>query len=229
MDIEVFPHVPRAMGLGGSSALAVAIVRALSDHFRLGLDDVRVNALAFECEKAAHGTPSGVDNTVATYGRALLFHSREGEPHFESLKIAAPLPLVIGITGRESLTAHHVAKVRTAWQRSPQHYERLFDDVNSLVASAATAIGRGDLAELGELMNLNHGLLNALQVSTPELEELVHVARRAGALGAKLTGGGGGGSIVAITTEDRQETVAEAMETAGYQALRFTVSPVAGP
>ncbi len=228
MDIEVFPHVPRAMGLGGSAALAVSIVRALSDHFRLGLDDERVNALAFECEKAAHGTPSGVDNTVATYGRALKFHHSDGKPNFQPLTIAAPLPLVIGITGRESLTAHHVAKVRRAWQRSPQHYDRLFDEVNALVESAAIAIAQGELAELGDLMNLNHGLLNALQLSTPELEELVHVARRAGALGAKLTGGGGGGSMVAVTEVDRQEAVAEAMENAGYQALRVTL-PEAHP
>ena len=41
-------------------------------------------------------------------------------------------------------------------------------------------------------MNLCHGYLNALQLSTPELEELVHIARKHGAIGAKLTGGGGG-------------------------------------
>ncbi len=165
---------------------------------------------------------------MATYGRALKFHHSDGKPNFQPLTIAAPLPLVIGITGRESLTAHHVAKVRRAWQRSPQHYDRLFDEVNALVESAAIAIAQGELAELGDLMNLNHGLLNALQLSTPELEELVHVARRAGALGAKLTGGGGGGSMVAVTEVDRQEAVAEAMENAGYQALRVTL-PEAHP
>ncbi len=223
MDIEVFPHVPRAMGLGGSAALAVAIVRALSDHFRLALSDERINALAFECEKAAHGTPSGVDNTVATYGKALKFRSIAGRPQFEPLVIGATLPLVIGITGRESFTANHVARVRSAWQRQPKRYEQLFDEVDSLVESASEAIARGELAELGELMNLNHGLLNALQLSTPELEELVHVARRAGALGAKLTGGGGGGSMVAVTEIGRQEAVMEAMQTAGYQALHVTL------
>jgi mevalonate kinase len=57
------------MGLGGSAALAVAIVRSLDLAVWLGLSAERVNALAFECEKAAHGTPSGVDNTVATYGQ----------------------------------------------------------------------------------------------------------------------------------------------------------------
>jgi hydroxymethylglutaryl-CoA reductase len=72
-------------------------------------------------------------------------------------------------------------------------------------------------------MNLNHGLLNALQLSTPELEEMVHVARRAGASGAKLTGGGGGGSMVALCPDDAA-AVAKAIEAAGFQTLTFTVA-----
>jgi hydroxymethylglutaryl-CoA reductase len=87
MLIEVFPHVPRAMGLGGSSALAVAILRALDHSYGLGLDNERINALAFECEKAAHGTPSGVDNTVATYGAPLRYRRDESGPKFETLPI----------------------------------------------------------------------------------------------------------------------------------------------
>ena len=73
MTIEVIPHVPRAMGLGGSSALAVAIIRSLDQTYDLKLSSDRINRLAYECEKAAHGTPSGIDNTIATYGTPLLY------------------------------------------------------------------------------------------------------------------------------------------------------------
>ncbi|MEE9253310.1 MAG: hydroxymethylglutaryl-CoA reductase, degradative, partial [Pseudomonadales bacterium] len=45
MRIEVFPKVPRAMGLGGSAAVAVAIIRAIDAHFELKLTDEDVNAL----------------------------------------------------------------------------------------------------------------------------------------------------------------------------------------
>ena len=71
-------------------------------------------------------------------------------------------------------------------------------------------------------MNLCHGYLNALQLSTPELEELIHISRTNGALGAKLTGGGGGGAIVALCP-DCQDQVAGAMESAGYKALMVTI------
>jgi hydroxymethylglutaryl-CoA reductase len=65
-------------------------------------------------------------------------------------------------------------------------------------------------------MNINQGLLNALQVSSPEIEALVGIARRAGALGAKLTGGGGGGAMIAIAEPDGTDSVITAMRRAGF-------------
>jgi hydroxymethylglutaryl-CoA reductase len=67
-------------------------------------------------------------------------------------------------------------------------------------------------------MNICQGMLNALQVSTPELEKVCDIARANGALGAKLTGGGGGGSIIAICDGDT-EPVVNAIRAAGFQAM----------
>ncbi len=223
MTIEVFPHVPRAVGLGGSSALAVAVLRALDHTYNLGLGDHRINELAFECEKAAHGTPSGVDNTVATYGEPLIYRRVDDQPRFDTLKLVEPLKLVVGMSGKESLTADTVARVRKAWQQYPERYEGIFDHIALLTEAAREALIAGRQEEIGELMNLCHGYLNALQLSTPGLEELIHIARHHGALGAKLTGGGGGGSMIALCPDNAGE-VRRAMEAAGFQALEVTVS-----
>jgi len=230
MTIEVIPHVPRAMGLGGSSALAVAIIRALDHSFALKLGNARINELAYECEKAAHGTPSGIDNTIATYGTPLIYRRAgvdSSDPmssaRFEELKLSEPVPLVIGITGRESLTANTVARVRKAWETHQARYDGIFDQIAALTQAGVDALRDAHFRELGELMNLCQGYLNALQLSTPELEELVHIARANGALGAKLTGGGGGGSMIALCP-DAQDQVANAMEAAGYHTLKVTVS-----
>jgi hydroxymethylglutaryl-CoA reductase len=217
MRIEVFPEVPRGMGLGGSAAMAVAIVRALDLHYRLGLSDAEINALAFESEKVAHGNPSGMDNTLSCYRRPLVFRSGT-PPLMEPLNIRTPIPAVIGMSTQEGLTAKTVGRVRTAWQQDPKLYERIFDQVDALVLRGVQAIQDGDLGTLGELMNICHGMLNALQVSTPELERLVSIAREHGALGAKLTGGGGGGSILAICEGDT-EPVVSAIRKAGFKAL----------
>ncbi|MGI9329097.1 MAG: hydroxymethylglutaryl-CoA reductase, degradative [Gammaproteobacteria bacterium] len=221
--IEVFPDVPRSMGLGGSAALAVAIIRALDLHFRLGLSDKEVNELAFVSEQIAHGAPSGIDNTVATYGKPVLF--RTGTPPLvETLNLPEPLSLVIGMTHKEGLTASTVARVREARDRNPRLYEKVFDDIDSLVLQSVAALRDQDIPALGELMNVCQGLLNALQVSTPELEQLIGIARRAGAVGAKLTGGGGGGAMVALC-DGNADDVEAAIERRGFKALRFEVGP----
>ncbi|MDP7389991.1 MAG: hydroxymethylglutaryl-CoA reductase, partial [Pseudomonadales bacterium] len=136
--------------------------------------------------------------------------------------LGQPLELVIGMTGKESLTAETVARVRKSWEQYPDRYETLFDQIGALTLSARTALQTGSLQELGELMNLCHGYLNALQLSTPKLEDLIHIARSNGAIGAKLTGGGGGGSMVALCP-DSSERVRNAMQAAGYKTLSVTL------
>jgi len=215
--IEVFPDVPRGMGLGGSAALAVAIVRALDLHFRLGLSDVEVNELAFLSEQIAHGQPSGIDNTLATYGRPLVYR-RGNPPLVELLNVPQPLSIVVGMTRSEGLTATTVARVADARQRNPRLYEKIFDDIDSLVLQAVSAIQDNNIAALGDLMNICQGLLNALQVSTPELERLIGIARNAGAVGAKLTGGGGGGAMIALC-EGETEKVRAAIERQGFRTM----------
>lgn len=217
MQIEVFPHVPRAMGLGGSASLAVAIIRALISYYNITMDNEQINRLAYESEKIVHGSASGIDNTLATYGKFLLF--RKGEPPFmQAIEIEKPIRLVIGLTWVESLTAKMVAKVRSAWERNKRLYNHIFRETDILVRQGVEAIKRHDLEQVGELMNINQGLLNALQVSSHELEELVDIARSNGALGAKLTGGGGGGAIIALCPENA-EKVATAIKNAGYRAF----------
>jgi len=221
MRIEVFSEIPRAMGLGSSAAVAVAIIRAMDRHFELGLSDDEVNALAYQCECVAHGTPSGIDNTVATFGQPLVY--RKGNPpQIYSLDLPKPINFVIGLTGVEGLTAKMVARVRDGRERNRDVYDTMFKGIDAVTLQALDAIKRYDLERLGELMNVCHGLLNGLQVSSWELEELIQIARENGALGAKLTGGGGGGSIIALCPDNAAQVIAS-IEDAGYRAMEVCI------
>jgi hydroxymethylglutaryl-CoA reductase len=219
-SIRVDATLPRAMGLGSSAAVAVAIIRAFDVHLGLGLDNERVNAIAFECEKLAHGTPSGIDNTVATYGEPLLF-CNDGGLQVEPLVLAEPLPLLVACSHSPGLTKQQVAGVRARYDAHPLQYESLFDDIDELCLAARDALSQGDYAELGMLMDVCQGLLNAIRVSTPELEAMLALARAAGAAGAKLTGAGGGGSIIALCPE-RIAEVDAALTGAGFRTLHLS-------
>ncbi|MAA75450.1 MAG: hydroxymethylglutaryl-CoA reductase [Salinisphaeraceae bacterium] len=221
LRVEVFPHVPRAVGLGASAALAVAVTRAVAECCGLSPSNDEICRIAYECEKIAHGTPSGIDNTLATFGRPIVFRKGEDSqaPDIREIHAPEPIPVVIGLSGVRTLTAKTVSNVRRAWEASPERYERIFTQIDELALAGIDAMQAGRIEELGELMNIDHGLLNALQVSSWEIEELVQIARENGALGAKLTGGGGGGAMIAIARENRTSDIALAMRKAGYDTF----------
>jgi len=216
-QIDLSSKLPRAMGLGSSAAFAVAVVRAFHAELGLGMGDAEVNAIAFECEKLAHGTPSGIDNTIATYAQPMIFCNAESL-QVENLTLLEPPPIVIACSSSPGLTVEQVAGVRARHDQHRARYEALFDEIDVLSQAGATALAKADYAELGMLMNICQGLLTSIQVSTVELEGMVQVARSAGASGAKLTGGGGGGSIVALCP-GRVSEVKDALTSAGFRAF----------
>lgn len=223
LSIQVHSGIPRAVGLGGSAALAVAVIRAVDRRFDLGLSDESVNSLAYQAEQIAHGRASGIDNSVATFGRPILFQ-RADPPKIEQISIGTPTPMVVGMTGREGLTAAMVSRVAKARESSPDAYERIFDEIDTLTLQARVDLEQGNLRDLGRCMDLCHGLLNALQVSTHTLEKLVEVARANGALGAKLTGAGGGGAMIALTDDpEHAEQIARAIRASGCRAFLMTL------
>ena len=224
LTIEVTPHLISGAGLGSSAALSVSVLRALSEHFALSLDDETICAYAYEAEKMFHGTPSGLDNTISTYGGMLLF--RRGDPVLlERIDSRLNLPLVVALTGRAGNTKSMVAGVRARWQHNPSGYEFIFDSVDRIVERALQAIRENDLETVGLLMSANHGLLQTLGVSTRELDQMSDIARRHGAFGSKLTGGGGGGALISVVTPDRADAVVQAMRGAGYQAFATVLRP----
>ncbi|MEO0574921.1 MAG: hydroxymethylglutaryl-CoA reductase, degradative, partial [Pseudomonadota bacterium] len=214
--IAVSCQIPFAAGLGGSAALAVVLIRAIARMSGVKLTPERINELAFECEKLAHGTPSGVDNTLATFAAPLLF-SPAAEQRWRDIRIGAPLQLVIAFSGVKGVTSSLVARVKERRERMPAPFEDLFDSIDMQVEHCMQAMADGDLRALGDSLNICQGLLNALGVSHPVLENMVQIAREAGALGAKLTGSGGGGSIVAIC-DGNADAVVSALRKARFEA-----------
>jgi len=215
--IIVNSRLPFGKGLGSSAAIAVAIARAFNEHFGLELDDERINAIAFESEKLAHGTPSGVDNTLSTYARPMLFRKDDGL-QINSLDVGEAPPLLIAWGDETRRTSEMVALVREGRERSPEQFDALFDQMDALSRRGADLLQAGAWAELGAAMNVCHGLLNAIGVSTPSLERMVTLARQSGAAGAKLTGAGGGGSIVALCPDGIGD-VQKALQQAGFSTL----------
>lgn len=216
--LRITSSIPIAAGLGSGTAVSVAIIRALSAFLGHPLPDEVVSSLAYKVEKLHHGSPSGIDNTVITYARPIFFvrgSGKDSDTQVETLRVPESFILVIADTGIPSPTAATVGDVRIAWKASPERYEDLFDAAGNIALAARQAIESGHPENLGALMNENHQLLGEMGVSSIELDRLVDAARRAGALGAKLSGAGRGGNMIALASTDTSSAVAEALETAG--------------
>jgi mevalonate kinase len=232
LTITVSSTIPIARGLGSGAAVATAMVKALALHFSATLSQEEVSQLVYEVERLHHGTPSGIDNTVIAYERPVYFVRGEG---LETFPVGRPLQLVIADTGVVSSTKEVVEWVRTAWQRSKDKYETLFDDVGSITRAARRAMEMGDEESLGYRMDENHRLLQDVGVSSPQLDSLVEAAKGSGALGAKLSGAGRGGNMIALVTPERRDDVERALVSEGAQSViqteipasRNTPSPVA--
>ena len=201
-----------ASGVGASAAACVAIARAVSGFFGLKLGDKEINSIAFEGEKGYHGTPSGIDNTCATYGTLILFQRRPEGNIMDKLAIDGKAEIVMANTGIPVDTKAVVAGVKGRMQKDPEGYKRIFADYQKVFDRAMPALKGGDWREVGRLMCENQELLKRAGVSHPKLEKLIEVAKESGAYGAKLTGGGAGGYMVALTPgKALQDKVAAAL------------------
>jgi mevalonate kinase len=208
--LELTSTIPTGRGLGSSAAVSVAIVRAIGMAAQEEWDDETVSELALQAERRAHGRPSGIDNMVVALARPIVFEAGHGE----SFDVGRDLRLVVADSGSRSSTSEMVAGVRDRREARPTTYADWFSQIGDGVDQALTALSRGNASRLGRLMGQNHLILQAMRVSTPQLDGLVAAACGAGALGAKLCGSGGGGAIIALVDPDGPEGAEEALSRA---------------
>lgn len=200
-------QVPQRRGMGSSAAVAIAAIRAVFDYFDQDLTADLLENLVNQAEMIAHSNPSGLDAKTCLSDRPIKFIRNLG---FASLTMNLDAYLVIADTGIHGHTSEAVDKVR----KSGQTALPLLKNLGDLALEAEKAIEQADLQALGNAINQAHGLLARLGVSCPEADHLVQVARLAGALGAKMSGGGLGGCIIALvkTSEEAERLIQKLKE-----------------
>ena len=217
--------LPIGAGLGSSASISVCLSAALLLQIRTlagphedqppheaELQLERINHWAFVGEMCIHGNPSGVDNTVATSGKAVLF--KRGDytkpPTVTPLRKFPELPLLLVNTRQARSTANEVAKVGALKKSMPVITDLMLEAIEKVTESAHKLISSPDFDEndprtsetIGTLMNINHGLLVSLGVSHPRLERIRELVDFGGIGWTKLTGAGGGGSAITLLKPD---------------------------
>jgi galactokinase len=226
-EAAVASDVPLGSGLSSSAALTVALLRALREAFELKLDDLPLSLLGQRVENEFVGARVGVMDPIVcslgAEGAALFIDTRTLD--YRRLPLPAGADLVVinsGVAHRHSAGDYNarraeceqacallgVRQLRDVGATDLAHLAALPEPLNrrarhvvtenARVLAAVEALESADLSRLGHLFYASHdSQRDDYEVSVPETDLLVDLARRdAGVYGARLTGGGFGGSVV---------------------------------
>ncbi len=205
-SVVIDSALPIGVGLGTSAAVSVGVVTAclaLNTDTDLLDSNVkkRIAYLAWQTEKRVQGAASPMDTHTTTFGG--LLYIKPWIPLVEPIEAPCALPILVGYTPKLYTTAELVAHVKRLRERLGKVLDVVMDSIAMVVDEARKCIEACRLEELGELMNINHGFLSALGLVAPETDAILHALRRAGALGAKMSGAGGGGAFIALARSTR--------------------------
>jgi len=203
-------------GFGSSSASTVCVLKGLSELVNIKLSNKELFDLAFKTVLDIQGKGSGFDVAAAIYGGTLYFVT--GGKVIEPIQLD-DIPLVVGYTG---IKADTVTLIKTVAEKASRHkdlVETIYTQMGKMVDSSHEAMKVKDWELVGELMNFDQGMLEALGVSSGKLAGMIYAARGAGAWGAKLSGAGIGDCMIALVSPEKRQTVTEAITKAGGQVL----------
>lgn len=238
--------LPVGSGLGSSAAYSVAVATAFLSYIdgitveeKTEIDGDRpvlkslecINAWAFQAERLLQGNPSGVDNTVSTFGGAVSFR-RWPQVQCIPLVTMPKIEMMVTPTGITRSSAVLLQRVKEQYDNDTEIITSLFQTIACISSKARESLENDDTNAMEKKiescwprwMELNHVLLTALQVSHPAIEEIRNITATFDLI-TKLTGAGGGGCTITILarTFTRREELKQALMQAGYHPLFTTV------
>ncbi len=230
LSIETNSESPAGAGISGSSALMVATTAALAALTGRKISREQIRLIAQNIEAQLIRVPTGCqDYYPALYGGVNAIHLDPDGIHREAI-VAAPEEIesrfVLVYTGAPRQSGINNWEVFKAHINGDKRVFRNFAAISAIARSMHEALLRGDWGDVAVLLRQEWKLrkTNAPGISTPLIEKLIKVARRNGALAAKVCGAGGGGCFVLLVEERATERVTNAVRLAGGTILPFKVA-----
>lgn len=186
--------IPMTRGLGSSAASALATIRCLDEHYGLGLSHEEIVDWGDKAEDIIHGKASGLDLHTVMSDWPIIYNKKTG---FRQVHGHLGAWLVISDTGAAGSTAEAVARVRDL-VRSGGRYGDNLSRLGDIAAHGQEAWAVQDAEALGTLFDEAQDYLADFGLATPIITRQVAAARRAGALGSKLSGSGLGGVVISL-------------------------------
>jgi len=231
VHITTRTDAPRGSGLGGSSALAITLVRALSELAGNPIEGDQLINLVRDLETRLLGVPAGIqDYYPPVYGGLAALHLEPGAPTHHNIGVQLHeladrfLLHYTGIahfsgTNNWEMYKRQIEGKKKTQQGFAKIAETSAEMEHALETANFEAAGRALVKEWEYRKELIEG------ISTPEVDAAIDAATKAGAWGGKVCGAGGGGCVVFLLPPDKREAVVRALSTVPGRVLDAT--PVA--
>jgi D-glycero-alpha-D-manno-heptose-7-phosphate kinase len=223
--LSTFVDAPAGSGLGTSSTLVVAIIGAFTEMLKLPLGDYDIAHYAYEIERTDLKLAGGrQDQYAATFGGVNFMEFYEDDKVIVNPLRIRPeylhelqnnIVLYFTSTSRESATI-----IKEQQKNVTEKNEKSIEAMHQLKEQAKRmkeALLRGKLHEIGEILDFGfqQKRLMAHNISNNSIEDIYNAAKKAGAMGGKISGAGGGGFMIFYCPANTRYKVIETLESFG--------------
>lgn len=230
MDLYVRCDAPPGSGTGSSSSISVALIGLLNCVQETKLSPHEIAKLARKLEVAELMISGGKQDYYASALGGVNFLEFE-DPAVSNSKLSVPKPvlcelekhLILCYTGKSRLSGDIIKTVMGAYERGERRTVDALRNLKRIAYDTKSALLSGDLAGFASLLDENWENQKALDASTtsPQIDGLFEIARKAGAIGGKACGAGGGGCVLFCCADNKEHLVRRALLGAGAQIIDF--------
>jgi mevalonate kinase len=194
-DIDIAADFSAQVGLGSSAAVTAALLAALNDWLALALTPADMVRQVRSIIRQVQGVGSGADAAACVLGGLVAYKATP----FYAEKLTASCQLTAAYAGYKTPTVEAIKRVSTLFANQPRVFQKICQAIDECALQGIAAVRNTDWHTLGNIMNMQQGLMDSLNVTTPELLEAIHQLRaHPDILGAKISGSGLGDCVVGL-------------------------------
>ncbi len=193
--ISITSEFSDKIGFASSASVTVATLTAVTAWLNLSYSPLESILLARNIIQSVQGTGSGADAAACTLGGVVAYRMQP----LSADRIHNDIPLTVVYSGNKTPTPDAIKHVNQMFAKHKHLYKKIMQAIGECAAEGMVAIEKNDLKALGHLMNIQQGLMQALQVNTPQLQaicDLLHASPDI--LGAKISGSGLGDCVIGL-------------------------------
>ncbi len=193
--VEVTSEFSDKVGLGSSAAVTSATLAAIVSWLNIRVSPLDLIRQGRNVVRTIQGIGSGADIAASVYGGVIGY---QGQP-LSAEKFPLTYPMTALYAGFKTPTVEAIKRVQNQFNSHPSLFRHIQNTIGQCALEGMQFLRKENWPKMGEIMDIQQGLLESLGVSTPLLRDMVHDLRKQpGVVGAKISGSGLGDCVIGL-------------------------------